>query len=94
MQGVVRWLFVPLSQNDRALGMTNNKNDSSVHGSCMVSKAAGALYGVTKKSDVVIVQRAAERVSYVLDSLNRIFQDVIARNVQRAVLCLALGESI
>lgn len=36
--------------------MPDTKTDESGHGSCVYSKAAGALYGVSSNADVVIVK--------------------------------------
>ena len=70
--------------------------DEAGHGSCVVSRIAGATYGIAKQSNIVIVKVAIVNnelpSSEVLNGLIMIYDDIIAKGLKgKAVVNLSLG---
>lgn len=93
MPGMKRWIFVP--NVDPALSNTFKTDVQYGHGTCVLSKAAGVHFGVAKNADVVIVKLPAmavvPRISYHLDAINRVAEDLVKNQVKKAVLNLSFG---
>lgn len=92
-----RWIFIPIIPTEDIpgypAGVNLEKNDLLGHGTCMASKIAGKAYGVAKKAQLVIVKKASNHISYLIDGLNLIIQDIDQRNIQKAVISWSFGTS-
>lgn len=89
MPGEKRWIFVPAFDNEPP---NNVKSDYNGHGSCVLSKAAGAKFGIAKNADVVIVKLPDSKfISFILLGLNMIADDIEKNKVPKPVVTLTIG---
>ncbi|KAI9756789.1 MAG: hypothetical protein M4579_003706 [Chaenotheca gracillima] len=94
MRGTQRWLYVRGIPG--ADYLPNARTDSTGHGSCVLSKAAGGKWGVAKRADVVIVRfpqhrngRTPLHISNLLSALNLILDDVIKTKRKKNVVVIS-----
>lgn len=71
----------------------NKKNDLNGHGTCMVSKAAGTIYGSAKKASIVIVKNTSLDSGGLLAGLNLIESDIRGKKLQgKAVINISFNS--
>lgn len=97
MPGEKKWIFI--AYGDTGISDTDkDDNDQRGHGTCVLSKVAGATFGVAKNADVVIVKIPMdflkEPVSYILDAWSETADDIIKRQVKNAVINMSSGLCI
>lgn len=94
MTNTPRWLYIFPGLK----GKDPTETDPSGHGTCVLSKAAGATYGVAKSASVVIVKCPGDSVVAcgeklanvaIFEGFNIIADDIAARNSGRAILNLS-----
>ena len=85
MPGSKQWLF--------ADPIDNRKYDADLegHGSCVLSKAAGAKWGVAKGANIVMVKLPAVvfDTMILLNSLNIVLQEVLKSGRKKNVLIMS-----
>lgn len=98
MPGRKDWIFVPPEEGYHI--MENEYNDISGHGTCMLSKAAGFLWGVAKSADVVIVKmpvtldnKTSTSLSVLIGGLSQIAEDIAARHLWNSIITIAWSKS-
>ena len=88
MQGRIRWLFLP--------GEPHVESDENGHGTCVISKVAGRIFGVAKSVNIVVVKLAPINGnllgSRVIAAWGVVARDIATTNVQgRAVVNFQMG---
>jgi len=88
MQGRIRWLFLP--------GEPEIEFDDNGHGTCVISKVAGRIFGVAKSVNIVVVKLAPINGrligSRVIAAWGVVARDIASTNVQgRAVVGIQMG---
>jgi len=88
MQGRIRWLFLP--------GEPEIENDEIGHGTCVISKVAGRIFGVAKSVNIVVVKlgpiNGRLQGSRVVAAWGVVARDIASTNVQgRAVVASQMG---
>ena len=86
MLGDKRFLFPGISK-------TEDDSGPEAHGTCMVSKVAGPLFGTAKKANVVMVKLSPQdHTSAILNALLEIENDVQLNNLRgKAVVSMSLS---
>jgi len=86
------WFYAPEARETRSDDSTDSKGNPSGHGSCVASKAAGAIYGVSKNSKLVIVKSSLLQGDIVY-SFSKVLDDIIDRNRQRKTVVVFAATS-
>lgn len=83
------WHFAP-----RHVRLTETDDDPEHHGSCMASKAAGARFGVSKESRLIIL-KAAQKASNIRWAFYTARDDIMANNRQgQSVVLFAKSDPV
>lgn len=94
MPGLKKWIFVEYGDQSKSNTLQMDVSETG-HGTCALSKAAGANFGVAKNANVVIVRipwdHSKEPVSYFLDALSETADDIVKRQVKNAVINMSFG---
>ncbi|KAI9761037.1 MAG: serine/threonine protein kinase [Chaenotheca gracillima] len=96
MPGNKDWFYVPAGPEEEQAD--HLKNDPVGHGSCVISKAAGAKYGVAKKADIGIIKlnkgvdgQFAFYASSGFAALNAILVDIPKKGRKKNVVVISWG---
>ncbi|KAI9752350.1 MAG: hypothetical protein M4579_005658 [Chaenotheca gracillima] len=94
MPGRQRWIYAPGVPGDKLKGRSTS--DPQGHGSCVLSKAMGAKYGIAKRADAVIIRfsqrengQASLSAAVLMAMLNEVITDVVDQGTTKNVLVVS-----
>ena len=97
MPGNKRWLDIDEDYWRKHATLPNTETDEQSHGSCVVSKVAGVIYGVAKKVNIVIAKVGIKQSDTALAGwyiylLEKVREDILKNNLKgKAVVNISGG---